>query len=280
MINNVSDTAFWVANYRAVETERPDALFHDPLAERLSGEYGRKIAASMPSSAMTEWSVVIRTVIIDAFIRDAVASGTDTVLNLGAGLDTRPYRLDVPASLRWIEVDYPAVIDFKESELARETPRCTLERVRLDLTDIARRREFLASVNASARQVLVLTEGVIPYLTVDDVAVLSDDLRAVPHVAHWIVDYFSPQVARMRGRSELMRKLKNAPFRFDPPDWLAFFLQRGWRVREERYLAQESLRLKRPIPLPRLSRLLFALTRPFMKAEQMRQAGYILLERA
>lgn len=37
-IENVSDTAFWVAHYRALETKRPDALFHDPLAGVLAGE--------------------------------------------------------------------------------------------------------------------------------------------------------------------------------------------------------------------------------------------------
>ena len=37
---NISDTARWVAVYRAIESERPDAWFRDPLAKRLAGERG------------------------------------------------------------------------------------------------------------------------------------------------------------------------------------------------------------------------------------------------
>ncbi|MDE3110116.1 MAG: class I SAM-dependent methyltransferase, partial [Acidobacteriota bacterium] len=49
-MQHVSDTAFWVAHYRAIEGERPDALFHDPLAGVLAGERGRNIAEHMPMS--------------------------------------------------------------------------------------------------------------------------------------------------------------------------------------------------------------------------------------
>ena len=91
-IEHVSDTALWVAACRALESERPDALFRDPLAARLAGERGREIARSMPNQAATSWSVVVRTCVIDDFLREAIASGVDTILNLGAGLDTRPYQ--------------------------------------------------------------------------------------------------------------------------------------------------------------------------------------------
>jgi O-methyltransferase involved in polyketide biosynthesis len=47
LIQNVSDTAFTVAVYRAMESERPDALFHDPLARKLTGEHGQRIVNDM-----------------------------------------------------------------------------------------------------------------------------------------------------------------------------------------------------------------------------------------
>ena len=90
LIQHVSDTAFIVASFRAAETERPK-----PIA----GEHGRKIVATVPKNFVGAWSVVIRTVIIDEYVRQAVAGGVDTILNLGAGLDTRPYRMDLPKSL-------------------------------------------------------------------------------------------------------------------------------------------------------------------------------------
>src|SRR5689334_22545715 len=94
-IAHVSDTAFWVATFRADENERPDALFKDPFAARLVEGRGREIASKMENAAQVGWSVVMRTTIIDDFLRRLLADGVDLVLNLGAGLDTRPYRLEL-----------------------------------------------------------------------------------------------------------------------------------------------------------------------------------------
>ena len=74
----------------------------------------------MSGSRYTGWSVVIRTHIIDSYIRELIQEGVDTIVNLGAGLDTRPYRLDLPPSLHWIEVDFPHMIQLKEDRLANE----------------------------------------------------------------------------------------------------------------------------------------------------------------
>src|SRR6185437_1968271 len=110
-IRSVSDTASWVAIYRAMESERPDALFHDPYARRLGGERGEAIVRAMSKGAASAWPMVVRTAVMDELLLRAIKEGAATVLNLAAGLDTRPYRLDVPASLRWLHVDMPAMID-------------------------------------------------------------------------------------------------------------------------------------------------------------------------
>jgi methyltransferase (TIGR00027 family) len=123
------------------------------------------------------WSVALRTVIIDDFIEAAVAQGADTVLNLGAGLDTRPYRMALPSSLRWIEVDYPHVVELKEGNLASEQPRCALERVKMDLADLSTRGTLFAEIDARSKYVVILPEGVIPYLSVEAVGALADDLQ-------------------------------------------------------------------------------------------------------
>jgi len=280
LIENVSDTAFWVAHHRGLEGERSDALFSDPLATVLAGERGRKIAESMPQPQMTTWALVIRTCIIDDFIREAVAKGADTILNLGAGLDTRPYRMELPSALTWIEVDYPAVIAFKESRLAGETPRCKLERLKVDLADASERRQMLAGLDARAKKMLVLTEGVIPYLTTDAVGALADDLRSLRSAHWWIVDYFAPQVLKMRAR-RMKHKMQNAPFKFDPGDWFGFFQAHGWHCAEMRYLADESDRLRRKMPLPLAALVYFALRQLFRPSERgtlRKYAGYALLE--
>jgi methyltransferase (TIGR00027 family) len=280
VIENVSDTAFLVAGFRGMETDGPDPLFRDPLAWKLAGEHGRKILDTVPRRFLGAWSVVIRTVIIDSFIQDAIAGGVDTVLNLGAGLDTRPYRMDLPKDLRWIEVDYPHVIDLKEERLADEQSSCALERVKLDLTDRAARQKFFAEVNARARGVLVITEGVTPYLTEDDVGALADDLRGLDKVRGWVIDYFTPKALNY-GRKIRARFMRAAPFLFQPKDWFAFFEAHGWRAEETRYLGDEAEQLHRPMPLPPLMKVWLKLVSMFVsrerRREMMRHVAYVLL---
>jgi methyltransferase (TIGR00027 family) len=280
VISHVSDTAFMVAGFRALETERPDALFRDPLAAKLSGEQGRNILTTIPRRFVGAWSVVIRTVIIDAFIQEAIADGVDTILNLGAGLDTRPYRMALPKSLRWIEVDYPHVIELKQTRLADEHPQCGLDRVKLDLTDRAARRQLFAEVNAGATGILVLTEGVIPYLAEHDVAELAADLRQMDRARCWVIDYFSPEALKF-GRRMRARVLRNAPFRFEPKDWFGFFASHGWQAKEVRYIVEEADRLNRPIPLHPVMKAWMVLRVLFAsraRREAMKHfAGYVLL---
>lgn len=283
-IQDVSDTAFMIAVYRAIESARRDALFYDPLADRLAGEHGRRIVAGLSKAyGLTGWTVALRTCIIDDFIHFAIEQGVDTVLNLGAGLDTRPYRMALPDSLTWIEVDRPRIIELKENRLAGETPACRLERNKLDLADRRSRQALLSRINARARKALVLTEGVVPYLGLDDVASLADDLYSQSTFDYWIVDYFSPEILRFRDRSVARKDLANAPWRFRPDDYHAFFEQHGWHAGQIRYFHDEARQRRRPPPLSVLKKSLFTLRYLFASHERREMfrklAGYVLFER-
>ena len=283
VIQNVSDTAFMAAAYRAAETARPDALFRDPLAARLAGERGKRIIADLPKGAFIGgWTVVIRTCVIDEQIRAAVAHGVDTVLNLGAGLDTRPYRMELPASLRWIEADQPQVIALKEQGLRDEKPRCRLERIKLDFSDAGARHAVLEQATAGSGKVLVLTEGVIPYLPEAGVAALAADMRAHPAIHYWLVDYFSPEAYRYRRRTKMNQAMQNAPFQFEPMDYFGFFAGLGWKPREIRYLAEEGDRLNRPPAFSVTIKMLMRVMGLFMSRERRaamkRYTGYVLFE--
>ena len=278
-IQHVADTALWVAHYRAQETERRDALFSDPFAELLVGEQGRAIANSMGKiSRYVAWSVVIRTVVIDRMIETLVGEGVDTVVNLGAGMDTRPYRMKFPDTLCWVEVDYAQVIDHKERTLGHKKPLVVLERHRLDLADQKARQDFLKSIAARGSKVLFITEGVIPYLTEADVAALAADLRSLVPRAFWITEYMAPSIYYHLRNPKRMRRMKNAPFQFFPNDWLRFFSDRGWAARSIRYLGEESTKLGRPQPLPWWSKVLLSLTSPRRAKGALNATGYMLLE--
>ncbi len=279
-IRDVSDTAIWVAHYRARETDRPDAMFRDPLAKVLVEGRGEAIAKSFGvMSRYTDWIVLTRTVNIDAFILEGIRDGVDAVLNLGAGLDTRPYRMELPASFQWMEADFPHLIDFKNTKLAGHAPRCQLQRVAVDLSDDESRRSFLASTLPNAKKVLVLTEGVVPYLTEEQVAKLAADLRAIPRYAFWLAEYLSPHTYRYFKAQPRTRLMANAPFRFFPPDWEGFFAKRGWVSTEIRYASTVAEKFRRRPPMPLIGRL-FMLFISKERLEQMRKmSGFMLMNR-
>lgn len=256
-IREVADTASWVAVYRAMETRRADALFHDPLAELLAGEAGKRISKSMQQfQRYAYWSVTIRTSIIDAYIREYLDKGCKTVVNLGAGLDTRPYRLGLPHDVKWIEIDSPEIVALKNERLKEHRPDCQLERIGLDLTDPVARKQCLAEINDRSGPALLLTEGVVPYLDEADVCSLARDLWEQPNFAFWICEYYSPAMYPQYQSPKFKKRLGNAPFRFFPADWFALFEQCGWSRKELRYLYDEAREHGRDFPLPWWAKLL------------------------
>ena len=280
-IQHVSDTALWVAYYRAVESERADSLFKDHFAKILIGERGKKIAASMKkTSRYVQWSVVIRTYIIDRAIQKLVKEGVDLVINLGAGLDTRPYRLAIPNTLRWVEIDYPHLIEEKQKLLKNEKPKIQLERIPLDLANRKSRQELFAKLGAESTKVLIITEGVLPYLSEEQVASLAEDLHAEKSFQFWIAEYFSAHVYRYFKKQQRMKLMKNAPFQFFPADWFDFFGRYGWKSREVNYLSETSLKLGRAIPMPWWSRILRVLITKKNQKRYQQQMGYTIFTRS
>src|SRR5215472_10021048 len=163
LIQNISDTAKWVAIFRAEESERPDAVFQDPFARKLAGEKGELIAESIDFIKQNSWSIVARTYLLDQIIMRHVKEGYDMVINLAAGLDARPYRMELPSSLKWIEVDLPGILLEKEKVLTNEAPNCELRRVHMDLSDQKARQELFRGLNKEAKKVLIISEGLIIY---------------------------------------------------------------------------------------------------------------------
>jgi methyltransferase (TIGR00027 family) len=245
---HIADTAFWVAGFRAQETKRPDAVYKDPLAEKLAGERGKQMVDDTPNAALMSFSIAIRTTAIDRLIDIAIADGIDTVINLGAGLDTRPYRMQLPIGLNWIEVDYDHVVDYKNTVLADESPACNLRRIAADLSADAERKELFTELGSQVDSALIITEGVITYLQNEQAAQLSQDIFSIPTFQFWIQEYLNGGY-RSNGLPKKGKKLlKNTPFRFTVADPISFFKKDGWRVKENIYMLDEGDRIGRKMP--------------------------------
>jgi methyltransferase (TIGR00027 family) len=284
LLENISDTAVWVAAYRAQENERPDAVVKDPFARRLAGERGEQILRELRVASHGTWALVVRTKVLDDVISELVRSGAaDTVINMACGLDTRPWRMDLPATLRWVDVDLPGILDYKLGKLSNETLRCRYEAVKQDLADLPGRRALFARIGGETKAALCITEGLLVYLTAEQVSGLAADLHAQPSFRHWLLELVNPVV--LRTMQTMWRKelaAANASMHFGPAESGAFFSPFGWREKEFRSFVDASVELKRemPFPLSWMVRAGLTFTGPRARRRIRRYSGAVLLERA
>jgi methyltransferase (TIGR00027 family) len=277
VVRNISDTALWAAYFRGEETKRKDAIFRDPYAERLEGGRGTEIAKTIPEGQAHAWAWVARTYLFDQFIRQEIDSGSDLIVNCAAGLDARPYRMELPPSLQWVELDLPGILAYKEEILANEKPRCALERIRIDLARVDERRGVLEAVARKGKKALILTEGLLVYLAAEEVASLARDLAAVNSFHRWISDLHSPGLLQMmQKRTGKALEKAGAPFRFGPAEGPGFFRPYAWEPVHVEGLLKTATRFGRP---PLLLRLLSRL--PESKGPQGKRpwSGVCVLEK-
>jgi methyltransferase (TIGR00027 family) len=282
-VEKISETAFLVAMYRALETERPDALIRDPLARSLAGGQGALQSAVLGRMPQGVNAIAIRTRVMDDLIERLVGSaGIDGILNLAAGLDARPYRLSLSPTLRWVEVDLPEVLTYKTKKLQEQQPNCILERVPLDLR-LPQRNDLFSKVNADAEHCLVITEGLLGYLPAKDVAALAADLHHQSNFRWWLLELLPslPPTRKPYGQklfNQYFTSGKEA-FQFAPKEGAAFFERYGWRIVEVRSVWKESRRLKRGV---RAAWLWEWILRTFARKQwrALNSSGIVLLERS
>jgi methyltransferase (TIGR00027 family) len=199
-ITHVSDTALMVAAVRAHETELEDAYFCDPFAARLAGERGVAILNAMPYANVARFGLAVRTRLIDDLLLEALTTHPiATVLSVGCGLDTRPWRLELPAELRWIEIDFADVLDYKEQRMSGEKTRCRRERLTVDLNHPAQRRLMYEATAKGSDSSLMITEGVLMYLPAAAVEALASEVGTQSSVAYWIGDITTTAFRRALG---------------------------------------------------------------------------------
>jgi len=257
-VRNVSDTALWAAHFRAEESRRPDALFRDPYAEKLGARRGGEMASALPQGLSHAWAWVARTYLFDQLLQKEIADGAELIVNCAAGLDARPYRMHLPASLQWIEAGLPDILAYKKELLANDKPTCQLERIAVTLADSGERRRFFADIAARGKRGVVLTEGLLIYLPTEEVAQFAEDLSDVASLQRWILDMHSPRLLAMmqRNTGKALEKV-GAPFKFGPAEGPEFFRAHGWTAIQVEGLLHTAARFRRPPPLLRLFAKLF-----------------------
>ncbi len=228
-VGELAETAHWVAAYRA-QTTNSGQVPLDPYAKGLAGPAGERMVAELASGRATALAIAARTRIIDRVVQEAVATGGfDTVLNVGAGLDTRPQRLELARRIRWIEVDRGGVLAYKAARLPPPMPCYQLEQCEVDLSVGHDRRRLFHEIATRTTRWLVLTEGFVVYWAAEQVAELARDL-ANAGAAAWVLDLIAPKV--LKSLQKRWAPSLDAPGRvlqFAPTRGARFFEPYGWR---------------------------------------------------
>jgi len=227
-MHGVALTSLWVAAWRAMESERPDALFHDPLAHRLAGTEGVAVLEAARAVAPIEAPTIpVRT----RFFDRRIAAGTQVVL-LAAGMDSRAFRLSWPAGTRLYEVDQPEVLALKQERLGGATPACDRVPVPIDLAD-----DWPAALTDHGFRprlpTVWLAEGLLPYLDERLVRELLGRVAALSAPGStFLADVIGKtmlELPQLRPMLDFVAKL-GAPWRFGTDEPEALLEPLGWTV--------------------------------------------------
>jgi len=261
-----SRTAQHNALFRAIEQRLPQPLFEDPWAQRfLRGRY--RFAALLPAAALARaidarWpgpraAVCVRTRWIDDAIAAEFALGLDQLVLLGAGFDSRAYRLAGIDRVRVFEIDHPATQAMKRSVVGDAPAHVTY--VAVDLVRDALSEALARAGLRSGARTLIVWEGVTNYLdepTID--ATLRYAARAGRRLLFTYVDRALIDGARtFAGGSESVDYTKKLgepfTFGFDPGALHG-------------YLAERGLELEEDLPLPEAARKYYPAASPPVSA--------------
>jgi methyltransferase (TIGR00027 family) len=224
-LEGVGGTGLTIAGIRAAETERADRLFADPLAGAFVAAAGSPPpqATSRQAAALRFW-VVARTVFLDELILDACAAGCRQVVLLGAGFDTRAFRLSWPPGVRCFELDTRDVLDVKEQVLSAQhaAPGCERITVPGDLRD-----DWPGALRAAGLRpdepTAWVAEGLLVYLTPEDVDQLLDRVTSLSAPASRLGLTFRNRAPA--GHTSPAVALRRSAAPDDPAGWLA---GHGW----------------------------------------------------
>ncbi|NSL43554.1 class I SAM-dependent methyltransferase [Streptomyces sp. 8P21H-1] len=133
-------TALLVAAARAIETHRHDSLAQDAYAEHFvraapaCADWPVRIEQVPDGDNNPLWGRFaryfgLRTRALDDFLLRSVGASARQVVLLGAGLDTRAFRLDLPSDCVVFEIDRAGVLAFKQRVLTNLSAAAKVKRV-------------------------------------------------------------------------------------------------------------------------------------------------------
>ena len=157
----VSKTAYYCCGVRMQDAESAHPLIGDQYAKRLLGKEGAAYWEEFKQFTWPNASNTARCYLIDSWVKQELNSHPDaTIILIGAGLDSRAYRFNAG---RWVEIDEPAIISYKNEILPLKECSNELQRIPIEFEKERLADKLQAYVHRSF--VIFIIEGVLMYLS-------------------------------------------------------------------------------------------------------------------
>jgi len=237
----ISKTAFYCCGVRMQDAERDKPVCGDIYAKVFMNEQGLQILEAFKDETRPNASNVARHRIIDDLLRhELLAHPNLTVAIIGAGFDTRSFRLKGGT---WIELDEPQVITYKDERLPASNSQNELHRISIDFATDSLQQKLSSFSERSP--VAVVIEGVFMYLEEAAIVNLLETLHRLFPQHKLICDLMTREFFE-KNASTIHEKLTGmgATFKFTIDNPEEVFLKSGYRQLEKIAIVEQSVRFE------------------------------------
>lgn len=224
----ISNIAFYCCGVRMQDSAVKNSLCRDVYAKLFMDEYGRYIYDKFKDETVCSASIIVRHRIIDDVLRRMLLSSPDLcIVTIGAGFDSRPYRL---AGGNWFELDEPQVIAFKNQRLPISASANPLCRIPIDFCADSLKEKLSPIVNLYAGEIAFILEGVFIYLDKNEIGKVLETLDSLFPRHRLICDLVNRQMVEAYGQrlQQIIMEIGAAFKAVDNPE--AVFLSNGYRA--------------------------------------------------
>lgn len=235
----ISNMAFYCCGARMQDAQMPRPICGDAYAQLFMNDYGQRIYDRFSQESLSRVSMTVRHRIIDELLRRMLKATPElSVITIGAGFDSRPYRL---CGGTWYELDEPQLIAYKEERLPAAQCANPLHRIAIDFASDAL-EDKLAHLPRNAPVVFIL-EGIFIYLNEKETHQLVETLNKLFPEHLLVCDLVSREMVEKYGQQlrSIATEMKANFKAIDKPERL--FSGSGYQVQERISLVEVSVDL-------------------------------------
>ncbi len=233
----ITNLAFYCCGVRMQDAASKRPLCGDDYAQLFMCDHGVRIYDFFKEEENANASILVRHRIIDDFLQQTLQQHPDCcIVTIGAGFDSRPYRL---IGGTWFELDEPDVVTWKNQRLPAADCPNPLQRIPIDFA-VDALEDKLAAVSPAGPVVLVI-EGVFIYLTEAEILQSVAVFQKLFPDHQIICDLVSRSMVATYGRS-LHAKIQATGTCFkavDHPETV--FTLNGYRIRQGISIVERSV---------------------------------------